>query len=103
MGLLTGLSVIDNTSNVTTSLGDNPVIHKSDFPDGFSILADVSDAEPIVNVTFSTGFPPYYTHTEFKHTYDMFKHKSWPHPPTGLLSNLAFRCLTTLWPGGVSA
>ena len=90
--VLTGLSVVDVTSRATTALGANPSIMKSDYPNGFSILADVSDSSLVQSVKFSDLSN--YEHTEYTHVYDMFGHKSWPNPPTGTVSAVA--CMRSL-------
>ena len=79
--MLTGLSVIDVGSGATKPLGKNPAIQKSDYPSGFSILADVSDPGAIEKVVFTDSSG--YSHKEMHAAYDMFKHRAWPNPPTG--------------------
>lgn len=83
--VLTGFRVIDVRTHATTPLdGSNPTIRKSDFRRGFSIIADVSNPADIESVTFSAGSTPFYTHTEYNYVYDMFRHRSWSNPPTGV-------------------
>lgn len=94
-GVLTGLLVTDMSTlsgdyrGDTKPLGDTIVL--VEYPDGFNIRAEVTDASVVQSVNFSTkgGL----SKTEKHYTYDFFGTTGkWPNPPAGASILTVYAC-----------